>query len=149
MKILLPIDGSDCSARTVQWATATFNKQATEYYLLIVIPVYTEMNMVEYEVLDATKLLKETRMALESQGCRVAKAEYVLGEAVTQICDYAEEMSVDQVVIGSHGRTGFNKLLLGSVSIAVMEHCKRPVSVYRNFEPHTSTPHFIPSGTVL
>lgn len=150
MKILLPIDGSDCSTRTVKWAAETFNKETTRYYVLYVIPAYyNEIKLVEYDMPTAKALLNKTESFLKEQGCQVEKSEFMEGDPVSLICGYAEEMQVDQVVIGSHGRTGFKKLLLGSVSIAVMEQCKRPVSVYRNVEPRPAIPHLLPSGTVL
>jgi len=152
MKILLPIDGSECSKDTVQWAAQTFEKQATEYYLLYVIPLfYTDINIAEYQIPDATHLLNETRSLMEQQGCKVTKAEFMEGDPIRCICEYAEEMVIDLVMMGSHGRTGMKKFLMGSVSTAVMEHCKRPVSVYRNcqVQPASTSAHFMPNQTIF
>jgi len=160
MKLLLPIDGSDCANKTLLWAAETFNRDKAEYCLLFVIPVLPDLNTVEFDVADASALLKRARTLLEDRGCKVLRAEYAMGDAVERICHAAEEMDVDQVVIGSHGRTGFSKLMMGSVSIRVLERCRRPVTVHRNVEVknalHTaedshehSTLHAIPENTLL
>ncbi|MEM7502000.1 MAG: universal stress protein [Pseudomonadota bacterium] len=41
------------------------------------------------------------------------------GHPASEICDYADEQGVDLIVVGSHGRTGIKRVLLGSVSRAV------------------------------
>lgn len=134
MRVLLPVDGSDCAEQTLNWVMSTFDKRQSEYYLLFVIPVLPDLNTVEYDIMDATTMLKRLKSDLERNGCQVARAEYVLGDVVDQICKYAENIQADQIVIGSHGRTGLSKLLLGSVSIRVLEHCPCTVTIHRNME---------------
>lgn len=132
MKLLLPIDGSSCSMKTIQWAAGTFSKEQTEYYLLMVIPVISDMLQVEYDVTDATKALHAAKEDLEQRGCTVEKIAYVFGDTVERICEYADEVHADQIILGSHGKTGLAKMLMGSTSIAVMERCKHPVILYCN-----------------
>jgi universal stress protein A len=45
------------------------------------------------------------------------------------ICDYAEKHGVDLIVIGTHGRTGMSRLLIGSVAERVVRHAGCPVLV--------------------
>lgn len=152
MKILVPTDGSDCARQTLAWAANLFDRESTEYYLIYVIQVFPENYALEADIQDATRLLNELRAALEKAGCKVARAEYLLGEPKATICGYAEEMDVDQVVIGSHGRTGLRKFLLGSISESVLAHCKKPVLVYRNLLPESmqlETPHMVPGNTIF
>ncbi len=134
MKILLPIDGSDCATNTLFWAAATFDKRQTEYYLLFVIPVLPDLNAVEYDIADTSAMLRKAQTELEQMGCNVVSAEYLLGDTVDQICHYADEIDADQIVIGTHGRTGLVRLLMGSTSARVLEHCRRSVTVHRNIE---------------
>ncbi len=134
MNILLPIDGSDCANNTLEWAAATFDKRVAQYYLLFVIPVLPDLNTVEFDIVEANAMLHKARNLLENKGCSVANADYSLGDVVDQICRYADEVNADQIVIGSHGRTGFAKLLMGSTSIKVMERSRRPVTLHRNVE---------------
>jgi nucleotide-binding universal stress UspA family protein len=134
MKVLLPIDGSDCSNQTIQWAAETFGKSTARYYLLFVIPVLPDLNTVEFDIVEASSLLRRAKTTLEEAGCTVERAEYVLGDTVDQICRYADMIDADQIVLGSHGRSGLAKLLMGSTSIKVLEHSHRPVTVHRNVE---------------
>jgi nucleotide-binding universal stress UspA family protein len=141
MKILLPIDGSDCSNETLTWAAETFDKRDTVYHLLFVIPVQLEQTAVDFDVVEATAMLRRSKLLMETKGCYIERAEYVLGDVVTQICEYADNMGVDQIILGSHGRTGLSKLLMGSTSIKVMEKSHCPVTVHRNVIPASVQNH--------
>jgi len=132
MKVLLPIDGSDCSNETLDWAAQTFDRQTTCYHLLFIIPVQPDLNTVEYDIVEATAMLRRGKAVMEGYGCYVERAEYALGDVVEQICRYADEIHADQVVLGSHGRTGLAKLLMGSTSLKVMERCHCPITIHRN-----------------
>jgi len=48
-----------------------------------------------------------------------------------QIVDFAASKKVNLIVIGSHGQTGFNRFLLGSVSNAVSQSAKCPVLIIK------------------
>ena len=128
-KILLPVDGSECSKATLEWATETLDKTRHEFVLLSII---ADPMIAEYEVEDALRALKDTRAMAEKAGFTVSQSEYVVGDPVDSICRYAEEEGVDQILIGSHGRSGLAKLLMGSVSTGVLEKSKVPVFLYRN-----------------
>jgi nucleotide-binding universal stress UspA family protein len=54
---------------------------------------------------------------------------FVEGSPSEEIRDYAKR--ADMIVMGTHGRTGFSALLLGSVAYDVLKHTKRPVMVVR------------------
>lgn len=53
------------------------------------------------------------------------------GHPASEIVTYAEGAGVDHIVIGSHGRTGVKRLLLGSVAEAVVRRSPVPVTVVR------------------
>ena len=131
MKILIPVDGSDCAIATVEWAANTLDKNNTRYYVLSVIP---DPMIAEYEIEDASIFLNEARGILEQSGCMVEKTEYLQGDPIEMICRYADDIDADQVLMGSHGRGGVAKFFLGSVSTAVLERCHKPVFLYRNVE---------------
>ncbi len=59
------------------------------------------------------------------------ETEQVWGHAPTEICQYAEANGVDLIVIGSHGRSGIKRLLLGSVSHAVANSAPCSVTIVR------------------
>jgi nucleotide-binding universal stress UspA family protein len=139
MKLLLPVDGSECSNQSMEWAASTFDKQTTEYFLLYVIPIIPDLVTVEYDVVEANSILRKARIFLEEKGCKVINADYQLGSVTDQICRCADLMEIDQVIIGSHGRSGLAKFLLGSTAEAVLEHCHKPAIVYRSLEQKAVT----------
>jgi nucleotide-binding universal stress UspA family protein len=55
-----------------------------------------------------------------------------IGDAAAAICQVAERLGVDVVVVGSHGRTGLARIFLGSVSEHVVRHAPCPVLVIPN-----------------
>ena len=68
----------------------------------------------------------------EKDGVKV-RGEIVenVSSVVESIVDYAEEWKVDMIVVGTRGLTGFKKLLLGSVSTALVSHAPCSVLVVR------------------
>jgi nucleotide-binding universal stress UspA family protein len=74
--------------------------------------------------------LEELRQRLLGQGAEVTQ---VLADAPPEegICRAADEFGVDLVVVGSHGRTGMRRLLLGSVAAKIARACSKSVLVAR------------------
>lgn len=143
MKALLPVDGSEYSFSTLLWASETFEKPSTQYYLLFVVAPLPGMvgldaaKAVEYDLEYANNALTICKTALEDRKCIVERAEVRIGEPSEEICLYASAIGADQIILGSHGKTGLNKLILGSVSNKVLEHCQCAVTIHR--EPHLSS----------
>jgi nucleotide-binding universal stress UspA family protein len=80
----------------------------------------------EAEQREATDELRRTAAALT--GCDV-DMRIEVGDVATTICRVAEELPADVVIVGSHGRTGLKRILLGSVSEHVVRHAPCPVLV--------------------
>lgn len=133
MKVLLPTDGSEMADKMLTWAAETLNANTTEATLLTVIATPAEVAGEPYEVEDALAVLERGKALLQQKGFASLKTEYVRGDTVEAICQVAETGGYDLVVLGSHGRTGLGKVLLGSVSQGVLARCVQPVLVCRNF----------------
>ncbi len=58
----------------------------------------------------------------------------VVGDPALAICDLAKSEGVDVIVMGTHGRTGIRRLLMGSVAEAIIRHAPCPVFIMK--EPH-------------
>ncbi|MDX2108355.1 MAG: universal stress protein [Candidatus Melainabacteria bacterium] len=59
--------------------------------------------------------------------------EFILeGNPAEKILDTASEWKADLIIMGSHARTGLNKLLMGSVSSAVLDHAGCSVIIVRD-----------------
>ena len=56
---------------------------------------------------------------------------YLTGSPAAQILKLAEQERIDLIVMGSHGRTGLSKLLMGSVAEGVMRKAKCPVLIVK------------------
>jgi nucleotide-binding universal stress UspA family protein len=61
------------------------------------------------------------------------KLEIKIGNPSLEIVDYAQKNNIDLIVIASHGRTGLNRFLLGSVAEKVVRLAKCPVLVWRDY----------------
>lgn len=56
-----------------------------------------------------------------------------VGNPSLEIVDYAKKNNIDLIVIASHGRTGLNRFLLGSVAEKVVRLSQCPVLVWRDY----------------
>ena len=59
---------------------------------------------------------------------------HALGDPAVEICRIAAEEGAELIVLGTHGRTGILRLLMGSVAESILRHAPCPVLVYRQPE---------------
>lgn len=78
----------------------------------------------------AHELVERIASELRSAGFKVDTAVEV-GDIPERIIDSAEEWGADLIVVGSHGRTGIPRFLLGSVAEFVARHAKCSVEIVR------------------
>jgi nucleotide-binding universal stress UspA family protein len=76
----------------------------------------------------ADKLLSEMQETAEASGV-TTETERLMGRPAHTIVDYAAENDVDAIVMGSHGRTGIDRIVLGSVAEAVTRRASVPVTI--------------------
>ena len=81
------------------------------------------------EVAEAHREIADTAASLHNLPIDAVIEE---GDAADVICRVADRLSVDAVIIGSHGHTGLARLFLGSVSEHVVRHAPCTVLVVRN-----------------
>jgi nucleotide-binding universal stress UspA family protein len=72
-------------------------------------------------------------LAREEIGYEHVVVDAVVGYAPSIILDYVEENDVDLIVIATHGRSGLERLLLGSVTERVVRRASVPVFVVKSF----------------
>ena len=77
--------------------------------------------------------MTETKSVIESAGLRICDASHgvPVGDPRSVLLDLADSWKADLIVMGSHGRHGLDRLLLGSVSEAVAMHATCSVEVVR------------------
>jgi nucleotide-binding universal stress UspA family protein len=79
---------------------------------------------------EAERLTKDAGERIAEPGLSVETAIRE-GDPRTEIVDAADEWKADLIVIGSHGRTGLKRLMLGSIAAAVVAHAHCSVEVIR------------------
>jgi nucleotide-binding universal stress UspA family protein len=146
MKILLAVDGSDCSDAAAQelakrpWPPQSEVKVITA--IEIPAPVGMEpwaMSPDYFENLEIAlrkagqAILDSTLLKLKPITDKMLKisSEIILGSPAQVIVDEAEHWGADLILMGSRGLGIWNRLLLGSVSNAVVHHAKCSVEVVR------------------
>lgn len=93
------------------------------------LPSYSE-EWYEAATDRADRLLAAAEDKCEEAGTPVKTATDV-GKPATVIAEYAEDHDIDHIVLGSHGRSGVSRILLGSVAETVVRRSPIPVTVVR------------------
>jgi nucleotide-binding universal stress UspA family protein len=142
-KILVAIDGSEISMNTVDYAIQMAKKHNSQVIALhvIKIPIATAYLLAPSDTLrqlndkDKQEFMewfgpiqmkaKENNVKLKTE-----IVESIMSE-VGAIVTYAERENVDLIVIGSRGRTGFKKMLLGSTASGVVTYATCPVMIVK------------------
>jgi len=133
--VLLPVDGSQASHDAIEHAGAVADQFGAQVHVLAVIDLPTEA--VGAGAGDATATVIETlhdeaeQRVAEVAGRLpdgVATTEVVLeGYPAAAIREYAAEHDLDVIVMGTHGRTGVERYLLGSTAERVVRTAEPPV----------------------
>jgi nucleotide-binding universal stress UspA family protein len=160
-KILVAIDGSETSMKAAEYAinlSKIQNQQekqeeitttATELVALAVIDLtkmptsflatisgYSGAMELEEKRKEAQQWLDRVKTLAKEQNFNIGNFTSVIIEDISSrvgyaIVDYAESKSIDLIVIGTRGRTGLKKMLLGSVASNVVTYAHCPVLVVR------------------
>ena len=146
MKILLAIDGSDCSDRAVEEVSQRPWPQGSLVKVLTALdppmpptPEGWAVPLNYYEEIDAAlrkqgqNIVDHALQKLKSNKTLLADAVLVPGPPRTVILDEAESWGADLIVLGSHGYSAWKRFLLGSVSQAVVSHARCSVEIVRCF----------------
>ena len=83
------------------------------------------------DIVDAQRAASQQHVddAIAELGIAGAETLVVAGDAGSEICRAAEKLSASVVVLGTHGRGGIKRALMGSTSDHVVRHCTCPVLV--------------------
>jgi nucleotide-binding universal stress UspA family protein len=140
--VLVPVDGSGTSRQATEKAVAVAAAFKSKVTVICVVDSYaftgvgSDLAYGQAQYLDAAKAEAELAIshatnAFEASGIAVT-ASVMEGQAVYKcILDAAESCDADLIVMGSHGRKGLEKLVLGSVAAQVVSHTHLPVMIVR------------------
>jgi nucleotide-binding universal stress UspA family protein len=144
-RILVPLDGSELSRQALPHAEALARQAEAQLILLRVVP-YLSMDLATVDglPLDWNDLDKRQRTMVDEamQGLQalagklkfhhvMAGAIVEVGEAAEKIIDYARTHAIDLIVMSTHGRTGVQRWLMGSVASKVAAAASCPVLLVR------------------
>ena len=138
-KILIATDGSEPNKKAISYGIELAKLSEANVYAVFVvdtasfasIPMDTGWEMM-YELLqkegtDATRLVEDDAKAL---GVDVESA-VIEGHPSHEIIEFAENNDIDLIVMGTLGKSGLDRFLLGSVAEKVSRNAKVPVLVVR------------------
>jgi len=143
--ILVPLDGSEHSIKAVEYAgrmAKGFNSKLIALYILPSSLRYnlssdnenSEINsqfnqIIQRSYIEAQNWLKDIVKKIDIE--IVTEVIIAKESIVSEIIEFAELRSIDLIIMGTRGRTGFKKLLLGSVASGVVTYSHCPVLVIR------------------
>jgi nucleotide-binding universal stress UspA family protein len=135
-KILVPVDFEGASTRAIEHARWLSGPLHADLVLLHVHerPEFEHPELPAETVTRIQELSEATaQKSLADLGARVGAAETVLrhGDTADQILQAARELHPAMVVMGTHGRRGIGRFLLGSVAAEVMRACPVPLITVR------------------
>ena len=154
-RILCPVDFSEHSRRALDHAIAIARwYQSTVTALHVVSPAAVAAYAPGPVVLapmvltpgDRDRLLADTQTFVQAETAPGVAVEALVreGSAANEILDQATGMSADLLVVGTHGRSGFERLLLGSVAEKVLRKARCPVLTVPRRHPDA-----VPAAPVL
>jgi nucleotide-binding universal stress UspA family protein len=136
-RILVPVDFSECSQEGLQYAIGFANQFGARVMLLHATYlgyIYSTEGTALYDVRGLQKAARENaerQMRKLVRAAKFGRVKYEIafteGSPVLDICAFAKEHNVDVMITSTHGLTGFQHVLIGSIAEKVVRHA--PCSV--------------------
>lgn len=138
MTVLVAYDGSDPAQEAIEHAIEQYSDE--EIVLLRVIEMSGGHLMAGWDLLQerlkdaqeetSVELSEEVRQLIDEADVEFT-IETVVGKPAQEIVEYAEDHGVDVIVVGSHGREGVSRVLLGNVAEKIVRRAPMTVTVVR------------------
>ncbi|MDD3932964.1 MAG: universal stress protein [Methanoculleus sp.] len=138
-KILVAIDGSEPASRALEaaleeasvWNAKVHVVYVVESGLFSSLPMDNTLEVI-YSVLqkEGEEILESARKKADAAGISLT-THLRQGHAGSQIVSLAEELGIDLIVLGSYGKSGVDRLLLGSVTDYVVQNSPITTTVVR------------------
>lgn len=138
--VLIPVDGSEQAREACDFVAEEFpsasvtllhviNPSEASYSVQSSLPSASE-EWYQRQQSEAENLFDDIESRIDGDDRTVERATEV-GKPTRAIVEYAAENGADQIVMGSHGRSGMGRILLGSVAETVVRRSPVPVTVVR------------------
>ena len=138
--IIVPIDGSNCAEKAFRLAMTLAKAQNAELRVCSVVdpldylgstpPSPLAGQQLEAARGDAERGIADAVSRAKASGLR-AEGQLLLGAPPFEIVNYASMPGVQAIVMGTHGRSGLNRLMTGSVAESVLRSAPCPVILLR------------------
>ncbi|WP_049911314.1 universal stress protein [Halorubrum coriense] len=137
-KILLPYDGSEPAEHAL---SVVFDRFDPDMVTVLFVfdpaeagydapdPFGTDTELEQLATDQSETVLADLDVPTDSE--TTVRTTHQIGHPARTVVNYADDEAVDHVVIGSHGRAGVSRLLLGSVAEKVVRRSPVPVTVVR------------------
>lgn len=137
-RVLLPVDGSECSARAVALVIAKRLLYAAPEELEIHLanvqsPLSHDISrfvsheqIAEFHREESEKAMQAARELLDKAGAKYT-CHHLVGHVGEEIANLADSLQCDQIVMGTHGRSAFQEFLVGSITMKIVHLSKVPV----------------------
>lgn len=141
--IIIATDGSANNQKAISYGIKLAKFSGATVYAVYVVNTpstisqdWTAGKETMYEVMreDGEKILSRVREIGDASGVPV-KEILLEGHPSSEIINFAEKNNMDLIVMGTLGKTGIEKFLLGSVAEKVVRSSKVPVMVVHNGSP--------------
>jgi nucleotide-binding universal stress UspA family protein len=134
-KILFPTDFSHTGDAALGFATALARDNDALLYIVHVQepPQFYGGGEMYYGMLDPTmaELSKMLEAVTPADGGVRFEHRLISGDPAEALVDFAEHEGIDLIVMGTHGRSGLTRILMGSVAEAVVRRATCPVLTYK------------------
>ena len=141
--ILVPVDGSKTAELAVGKAIGlaqAFGSRVTVIFVIDPYPftgvgtdfAYGQAEYLSAATAEANAAVKAAKEAFAGASVTVEASVVESHTAWRGIVEAGDSLQADLIVMGSHGRSGLEKLVLGSVAQAVLSHTRLPVLVVRD-----------------
>jgi nucleotide-binding universal stress UspA family protein len=140
--VLVPLDDSPLSDHALEYALENHDDgEITVLHVLdfveagygasmeSTLPSYWE-EWYETATAEAEELFTDAQATADEYGVDL-RTETFVGQPARTIVEFAEDEGVDHLVMGSHGRTGLSRIIVGSVAEKVVRRAPCPVTVVR------------------
>ena len=138
-KILVPFDGSGYSEKAYEKALEIAEKFESDLIVITVlqskipdsagVSVQRLQELQDEQENEATSMLRELETEAKNKNIPFSIKIVHNPSSSDGIATFAENSNIDLIVMGSHGRTGLRKIVLGSVANGVIGHTKCPVLI--------------------
>jgi nucleotide-binding universal stress UspA family protein len=126
MKVLLAIDDSTFSEAATQMIIQEMRPDSTEVRVVHAVP----LSLPNEALKQAKGLVVRAEQVLGKAGFK-ASSEVLEGDPGAAVTHYAVRWHADLIVVGSHGRTGLQRLVMGSVAESIARHTHCSIEIVR------------------